>query len=500
MNHKTILDLNNNEVCKYFLDEKHYCNIDLPNYFTFQEILDEIDRKIKGKKFSDFCPKKPKDYDDINYKLLTNKDGKYAFRPLQLIHPAIYVALVHEITEKDNWDYIKEKFNSFQSNKNIECCSIPLVLDTNTNKKGNILNWWHTVEQESIKLSLHFEYFICTDITDCYSSIYTHSIPWALHTKTIAKQERNKNKLLGNHIDDFLQSMSYGQTNGIPQGSTLMDFIAEIVLGYADSQLTERIEKEKIRNDEYKILRYRDDYRIFVNNPQKAELIVKLLSEVLIELGMKLNSQKTFLSNNVITDSIKTDKLYWIVNKQGDNNLQKHLFIIHNLASKYPNSGSLTKSLLSFYKRIEKITNTKEDVEVLISILVDMGYRNPKIYPIFTAILSKLLALIEDDIKKKEILDSIMKRTEKVPNIGFLSIWLQRLTLKITYPQQYSEPICKKIQDRTIPLWNSDWLTPSLKKIVVNTSVVDDKIIKMMPEIIIKDEVDAFVNNDYSTQ
>ena len=176
------------------------------------------------------------------------------------------------------------------------------------------------------------------------------------------------------------------------------------------------------------------------------------------------------------------------------------MFIIHNLASKYPNSGSLTKSLLSFYKRIEKITNTKEDVEVLISILVDMGYRNPKIYPIFTAILSKLLALIEDDIKKKEILDSIMKRTEKVPNIGFLSIWLQRLTLKITYPQQYSEPICKKIQDRTIPLWNSDWLTPSLKKIVVNTSVVDDKIIKMMPEIIIKDEVDAFVNNDYSTQ
>lgn len=28
--------------------------------------------------------------------------------------------------------------------------------------------------------------------------------------------------------------MSYEQTNGIPQCSTLMDFIAEIVLGYAD--------------------------------------------------------------------------------------------------------------------------------------------------------------------------------------------------------------------------------------------------------------------------
>ena len=35
--------------------------------------------------------------------------------------------------------------------------------------------------------------------------------------------------------------MSYGQTNGIPQGTILMDFIAEMVLGYADYLLTERL-------------------------------------------------------------------------------------------------------------------------------------------------------------------------------------------------------------------------------------------------------------------
>lgn len=496
MKYRTILDLDHKEACEYFLKEKQYCNIDLPNYFTFQKLLNTIDKRIKSSKLSDFYKSKPESYNDVNYKILTNKDGKYAFRPLQLIHPAIYVALVYKLTEQKNWDSVKEKFKSFQSNKNINCCSMPLVLDTNTDKKDNILNWWHTVEQESIKLALHFEYFICTDITDCYGSIYTHSIPWALHTKTIAKRER-KNKLLGNQIDDFLQSMSYGQTNGIPQGSTLMDFIAEIVLGYADNLLTDKIEKGNIKNDEYKILRYRDDYRIFVNNPQKAELIVKLLSEVLIELGMKLNSQKTFLSNNVITDSIKKDKLYWIANKQGDNNLQKHLFIIHNLSIKYPNSGSLMKSLLVFYKKIEKNTKTKEDIEVLISILVDMGYRNPKIYPIFTAVLSKLLTLIEDDTKKEKILNSIMKRTEKVPNVGFLSIWMQRLTLKTSYPQQYIEPICKKIQDRTVLLWNSDWLRTSLKDIVVKTPIVDDDIINKMPEIVMKEEVDAFVNKSY---
>ena len=60
--------------------------------------------------------------------------------------------------------------------------------------------------------------------------------------------------------------MNYGQTNGIPQGSVLTDFIAEIVLGYIDSKLSERIRKE-IGSINYKIIRYRDDYRIFTNEP-----------------------------------------------------------------------------------------------------------------------------------------------------------------------------------------------------------------------------------------
>ena len=55
-----------------------------------------------------------------------------------------------------------------------------------------------------------------TDIVNCYSEIYTHSIVWALHTKKVAKEERNDKKLLGNNIDKHLQAMSNGQTNGIP--------------------------------------------------------------------------------------------------------------------------------------------------------------------------------------------------------------------------------------------------------------------------------------------
>ena len=152
--------------------------------------------------------------------------------------------------------------------------------------------------------------------------------------------------------------MTYGQTNGIPQGSVLMDFIAEMILGFADLQLAERIQNSNIID--YKILRYRDDYRIFTNNPQDTDLIVKFLTEVLIDLGMKLNSSKTIASSNVVRDSLKPDKLYWMNHKQSAKGLQEQLFIINSLSEKYPNAGVLTKSLVKFFDQIIKKEETRE--------------------------------------------------------------------------------------------------------------------------------------------
>lgn len=47
--------------------------------------------------------------------------------------------------------------------------------------------------------------------------------------------------------------------------------------------------KEK---EDYQIIRYRDDYRIFSNSREIAEKIVKTLAEVLAELNMHFNQKK----------------------------------------------------------------------------------------------------------------------------------------------------------------------------------------------------------------
>jgi hypothetical protein len=498
---KRILELNHTEARQYLLKAESYFNFDLPQYFVFQTVIQQVSAQLNGHRLSDFYNSftnpagqqkatYPCDFENVNYIFLNNKDGKFAWRPFQLIHPALYVSLVHNLTEEVNWNLIIERFGQFAANPKIKCYSIPLQSDgTQSDKATTVTQWWQTIEQQSIELALEYEYVLHTDITDCYGSIYTHSIPWAIHTKPIAKAKRDPNGNLGSVIDKHLRDMAFGQTNGIPQGSVLMDFIAEMVLGYADTELSIRIQQANIQD--YHIIRYRDDYRIFSNNPQNTELITKILTEILIELGMRLNTQKTLVSNNVIRDSIKPDKIYWIAEKNGSKSIQEHLLLIHNLSDKFPNSGSLSKALGKFYNRIKGLTELN-NIQVLISILADIMYKNPRTYPISSAILSKLLSLLNDPTKRDSILQSIMTKFEKIPNTGHIKIWLQRLTIKIDRPKVYTEDLCKKVNDPAIQIWNSDWLNLSLKTLIDTTPIIDEQVIQDIDVVINQTEVQLF--------
>ncbi|RDB03306.1 RNA-directed DNA polymerase [Runella aurantiaca] len=505
-----VLDLNYTDARLFFLKEESYFNFDLPHYFVFGNLLQLVSNQLNGQGISTFYSTThqggqttrhfPAEYEDVNYKFLNNKDGKFAWRPFQLIHPALYVSLVNKITEQENWNAIISRFTQFQANPKIRCYSIPIRSDTDQSDKAtSVGQWWQTIEQQSLELALKYEYVLHIDISDCYGSIYTHSIPWAIHTKTTAKAQRKNFQLVGNVIDKHLQDMSYGQTNGIPQGSVLMDFIAEMVLGFTDLELSDKIQQDNIQD--YEIIRYRDDYRIFSNNPQTAEHITKLLTEILIELGMRLNAQKTIVSNNVIKNSLKSDKLYWISSKKGAKSIQEHLLIIHKLSEEHPNSGSLSKALSKFYNRIKGISETYQNITVLVSILVDIMFKNPRTYPIASAILSKLLSLILDNNKKNDLLNLIYQRFEKIPNTGHIKIWLQRLTIKLDRQRQYSEKLCEKVNVPALQIWNSDWLENNLKNIIEQTPIIDEAIIAGIDVVITSEEIELFKTEyDYSEQ
>lgn len=472
---RSILELNAEEVKEYFLKKESYSSIDLPYYFNFGNLLEAVSKKITGHRLSDFKQENPRDVDNVNYQLVSNKNGKYAWRPFQLINPAIYVSLVNKMTNEENWDFIKNRFSEFQEESRVECHSIPVLSESEkkSNKSAQILHWWQKIEQRSISLALDYKYVIHSDITDCYGSIYTHSISWALHTKKVAKKTENRDNdsLIGVVIDNHLQDMSHGQTNGIPQGSTLMDFISEIVLGYVDLLLVEKLSALHI--EDYKILRYRDDYRIFTNDSFEAEQITKYLSEILFSLGLRLNAHKTIAADDIIKSSIKPDKRYWIRNRRIAENKQKWLIQLYLLSEKFPNSGTIDTQMRDFLEFLKDSDKEDHNLKTLISLVTEITLRNPRVTPSAIAILSIFIDRLPDKEQRLKITDKIKLKFRNIPNSSFMMVWFQRLYLKINETEEYKLPLCKKVFEPDEKIWNCGWLKGNLKEIVEQTNIVE---------------------------
>lgn len=186
---KNILDLSSTEVVRFFMDPESFSTINLPPYFDFSTVLKYVETTLQSDDLISCKCMNPQLFDDINYSLVTNKDGRLAYRTFQITNPFFYYLIVKTIA--NSWDDIKSCFTSFQSNE-IEVVSIPKRKDKNQSTLAgtNIHQWWEKLEQRSIELSLQYRYMLVTDISNCYSSIYTHSIPWALLGREVAKKKQ----------------------------------------------------------------------------------------------------------------------------------------------------------------------------------------------------------------------------------------------------------------------------------------------------------------------
>ncbi len=54
-----------------------------------------------------------------------------------------------------------------------------------------IYQWLQMAEKDLILDCIHYQFIARTDITNFYSSVYTHSIAWALHGKEDARKDQS---------------------------------------------------------------------------------------------------------------------------------------------------------------------------------------------------------------------------------------------------------------------------------------------------------------------
>lgn len=490
-----VIYLDAKEARKFFLKPTSYFTLPLPPYFDLGKILSRaktsMGKKELGDRFYIKQPTNPKksinysEFLDINYTFQYNKTSD-SYRPITLIHPYLYVDLVNCITKEENWEIITRRFKELQSvtAPYILCKSLPFdTKNSKSTKKEQKLTFWKEIEQESIKLSLEYKYLTKLDISNFYGSIYTHTIPWALYGEDKAKEDRNNKQLLGNILDHKFQHMNYNETVSIPQGNVISDLIAELILAYIDSLLIERLnELEELNN--FKILRYRDDYWIFTHNSEDSSRIKKELITALQRHKLSLGENKTEKSSDIVRSSLKKDKLYWLqmnpVVKLGSDNLYKksknflkralvkdrkkyisdskfnkifsrritsdrlyavtvseHLLLVKMLADEFPNSGQLIGALQDFEKRIqffsfEDFKRVGAQIDVVIAIVVDIIKSNPKITEVGVKLLSVLLMKINYKLTFDEVIEAFDKEKMILEDYEKRSIFLDKIYKKIS--------------------------------------------------------------------
>lgn len=526
---KTIFDLSADEVLDFLMQNDRYVTTEMPEYLNFDPVLAFAREHIADTSI-DKCLKdiNPENMSDANYDIMLNKDGRYAVRVLSLSNPFLYYLLAREICTPEHWAAILDDFKVFGSAPHIQAVGIPVIPadKENFHKATTILNWWNRFEQMAVKLSLDYRYMFVTDITNCYGTIELQTVEKALSRKGTASEVDVKTDIVR-----ILTMLRQGRNIGLPQGSTLYDIVAEIVLGYADMLLREALERDGI-TEGYEILRYRDDYKVFANDKDLLERISYTLQHVLEGLNLRLNSAKTRISDSIITDSIKPDKLAYIYNTPIYNNkkccdfdgIQKQLLFILQFGRQYPNCGQL-RMLLSklsqwieeYIENVAKNQKSKakpkveakpgeedaedkktqkrpgtiiEDIMVMSAIAAQIAAENLNSAHYALKIISQMLSTISAEqvengkqASKDEIVTKVLNRLGSMQNSDYLKIWLQNLAVKAEYKGDYSfadgkgNGLCHLVCGADANLWNNSFLAPAYLEGFDATAVVDDAVL-----------------------
>ncbi|HUV02844.1 MAG TPA: RNA-directed DNA polymerase [Desulfobacteria bacterium] len=137
--------------------------------------------------------------------------------------------------------------------------------------------------ERHVELSFNKKFYVNTDISNFYPSIYSHSIPWALIGFDTAKKERDPKKWF-NKIDMYQRLIKRNETNGIPIGPASSNIISESILARIDKTL---------KDEGFVFIRFIDDYTAYFYTYEKAEEFIRRLSEELSRYKLLLNIKKT---------------------------------------------------------------------------------------------------------------------------------------------------------------------------------------------------------------
>ena len=141
-----------------------------------------------------------------------------------------------------------------------------------------------------------FSRLLKMDVQNCFDSIYTHSIAWAINGGVDIYKDTFEGKCdgsVGVLWDKMMQEMNYNETNGIVIGPECSRIFAEVIMQYVDQMVEQQLLIKGYRNKvDYECYRYVDDYFFFYNSEAVKVDAEQLFQMYLKEFKLSLSQEK----------------------------------------------------------------------------------------------------------------------------------------------------------------------------------------------------------------
>lgn len=247
------------------------------------------------------------------------KKGELSFRTLSLVHPGgqkkycdFYWKHASSITY-----YCSKSPLSIRAPTKVASSFFIRELDSSDKYKSNVVDTASTelhkkysssyfaysdydrlykffVSDKYLLLERAFIHMSMLDISNCFDSIYTHTINWSIKDKEHAKANMQYKSQFASEFDAIVQQTNNRETNGIPIGSEFSRVFAETLFQSIDNTivLVLRRQHSLLHDADYIVLRYVDDYIIFCNSTQNEEIIHGVICDELAKFNLYINVQK----------------------------------------------------------------------------------------------------------------------------------------------------------------------------------------------------------------
>lgn len=141
-----------------------------------------------------------------------------------------------------------------------------------------------------------FSRLLKMDVQNCFDSIYTHSIAWAINGGVDIYKDTFEGKCdgsVGVLWDKMMQEMNYNETNGIVIGPECSRIFAEVIMQYVDQMVEQQLLIKGYRNKvDYECYRYVDDYFFFYNSEAVKVDAEQLFQMYFKEFKLSLSQEK----------------------------------------------------------------------------------------------------------------------------------------------------------------------------------------------------------------